>query len=292
MLNERRDSIDFGHSYDSGRKIVRALSQPAAFMSKRRILVRARHTLLISAIVFLPLQAIALAASTKQSELSTTVLKGLTPEGYKVEKAINCTLNKGTQHEYLIALSDVDSDAIPARPVMILLVAVGKKIAVEDRVILHNDASTGNFWDGPPNYSSGISREKVGRGDLFLVRSVLSGGGSGSLHYFDFYRPEGKKLRLVKSFSHGRMERTYFAVYRNAVYDAERVCTRGERRGRAYVYTCYLQVTKYTFDGQAIRPVGSERMREQHGNRFLEEKYWFMSVLKALRNNEIFSQVQ
>jgi hypothetical protein len=216
----------------------------------------------------------------------------LTPEGYKVEKAINCTLGQATEHEYLIALSDVVSDAIPGRPVMILLVAVGKKIAIEDRVILHNDASTGKFWDGPPNFFNGMTREKVGDGDLFLVKSVLSGGGSGSLHYFDFYRPEKKKLRLVKSFSHERMERTYFAVYRNAVYDAEPICTRGERHGNAYVYTCYLQVTKYTFDGQAILPMGSERMREQHGNRFLGEKYWFMSVLKALQNNEIFSQAR
>jgi hypothetical protein len=86
------------------------------------------------------------------------------------------------------------------------------------------------------------------------------------------------------------MEQTYFAVYKNAVYDAEPVCTRGEKHGNAYVYTCYLQVTKYTFEGQAMRSVGSERMREQRGNRFLGEKYWFMSVLRALQTNEIFRQ--
>jgi hypothetical protein len=260
-------------------------------MSKRRRLIWARHTFLIAAVIILPLQAIALAANTQYSELSTA-LKELTPEGYKVETAINCTLDRATEHEYLIALSDVVSDAIPERPVMILLVAVGKKIAIEDRVVLHNDASTGKFWDGPPNFFNGMTREKVGGGDLFLVKSVLSGGGSGSIHYFDFYRPEHKKLHLVKSFSHGRMEQTYFAVFKNAVYDAERVCTRGERRGKAFVYTCYLQVTKYTFDGQEIRPIGSERMRERRGNRFLEEKYWFISVLKALRNNEIFAQAR
>jgi hypothetical protein len=48
-------------------------------------------------------------------------------------------------------------------------------------------------------------------------------------------------------------------------------------------------VTKYTFDGEAIRPVGSERMREQKGNRFLQDKYWFISVLKALQKHEIFA---
>jgi len=173
---------------------------------------------------------------------------------------------------------------------MLLLVATGGKIVVEDRVILHNDTNTGKFWDGPPNYFSGLTREMVGGSDLFLIRSVLSGGGSGSLHYFDFYRPEKKKLLLVKSFSHQRMEQTYFAVYRNAVYDAECICTRGQKHGNAYVYTCYLQVTKYAFDGQTIRPVGSERMREQRGNRYLQDKYWFIPVLKALQKNEIFAQ--
>ena len=84
------------------------------------------------------------------------------------------------------------------------------------------------------------------------------------------------------------MEQTYFAVYKNAIYDAQCVCTRGEKHGNAYVYTCYLQVTKYAFDGQTIQPVGSERMREMRGNRFLQDKYWFISVLKALQKNEIF----
>jgi hypothetical protein len=64
----------------------------------------------------------------------------------------------------------------------------------------------------------------------------------------------------------------------------------GEKHGNAFVYTCYLQVTKYEFDGQEIRPVGSGRMREQRGNRYLGEKYWFVSVLKALQTNEIFAQ--
>ena len=86
------------------------------------------------------------------------------------------------------------------------------------------------------------------------------------------------------------MEQIYFAVYKSAIYDAERVCTRGEKHGNAYVYTCYLLVTKYAFDGQAIRPVASERMREQRGNRYLQDKYWFISVLNALQKNEIFAQ--
>jgi hypothetical protein len=85
------------------------------------------------------------------------------------------------------------------------------------------------------------------------------------------------------------MEVPYFAVYKDAMYDAECVCTRGEKHGKAFIYTCYLQVAKFAFDGEAIRPVGSERMREQKGNRFLVDKYRYISVLKALQKHEIFA---
>lgn len=256
---------------------------------RQRRFAWASHTLLVAALGFQPLPENVAAASTYR-DLSAAELKELTPAGYKVEKTIACGPGQGGQQEHLVAMSDVDDSQIAAKPVRLLLVAVGQKNVVEDSVTLHNVPNTGKFWDGPPNYFDGMTRESVGGGDLFLVRSVLSGGGSGSLHFFDFYKLEKKKLHLVKGFSHARMEQTYFAVYRNATYDAERVCARGEKRGKAYVYTCYLQVTKYTFDGQAFRAVGSERMREQRGNRFLEDKYWFLSVLKALQRNEIFAQ--
>src|SRR5258706_7305082 len=180
-----------------------------------------RHTLLIAEISILTLPSNAATASTHRADLSAAALKELTPEGYKIEKTIACEPGPGAQHEHLVALADADDHEIPRKPVMLLLVAAGKKILVEDSVILHNEANTGKFWDGQPNYFSGLTRENVGGGDLFLVRSVLFAGGSGSLHYFDFYRPEKKKLRLVKRFSHWRMDQTYFAVYRNATYDAE-----------------------------------------------------------------------
>ncbi len=222
--------------------------------------------------------------NAESTGLSEAALKSLTPEGYKVEKTLDCG-----QREVLVALSGAETEGITARPVTFLLVAVGKRIAVEDRVIPHDSGKVGFFWDGPPNYFAGMTRENVGGSDLVLLKTVLSGGASDSLHYFDFYRVEQHKLRLVKSLSHGRMERTYFALYKNAIYDAEKVCTRGEKHGKTFVYTCYLQVTKYAFDGQTINPAGSERMREQQGNRFLDEKYRFMSVLKALQKNEIFA---
>jgi hypothetical protein len=249
-----------------------------------REFVRLGHVLLIAstAILLLPGRATA--------DLSADALKELAPEGYKIEKTVACEPDRNAPREYLVALSDADEQQLAAKPVMLLLVAAGKSVVVEDRVTLHNSAGTGQFWDGPPNYFEGLTKEKVGAGDLFLISSFLSGGGPGSLHYFDCYGVERKKLRLVKSFSHGRMDRTYFAVYKNAIYDAKCVCARGEKHGKAYVYTCYLDVTKYAFDGRAIQPVGSERMREQHGNRFLQDKYWFISVLKALQTKEIFAQ--
>lgn len=246
-----------------------------------------RHTLLIAAVSILPLLAVAQTASTHPANLSSAALKELTPKGYKVEKTLACDEGQAAGREYLVALSDAaDAEAFPEKSVMILLVAAGKKAALEDSVTLRHEGHAG-VW-GNPNFFSGMTKENVGGGDLFLVKSLESYGGSGSLHYFDFFRVEKKKLHLVKSFEHGRMEQTYFALFKNAIYDAEVVCKRGERRGKAFVYTCYLQVTKYTFDGQAIRPVGSERMREQQGNRYLQDKYRFISVLKALQKNEIF----
>jgi hypothetical protein len=259
-------------------------------MCKGRKFAWERSALRIAAIYILALPANAADASTHRADLSAAALKELTPEGYKIEKTIACEPDQSAQHEHLVALADADDQQIKAKPVMLLLVAAGKKIVIEDRVTLHKGDTTGKFGDGSPNYFTGLTTENLGGGDLFLVRSALSAGGSGSLHYFDFYRIEKKKLRLVKRFSHGRMDQTYFAVYKNAIYDAKCVCTRGEKHGKAYVYTCYLQVTKYAFDGQAIQPVGSERMREQRGNRFLEDKYRFISVLKALQKNEIFAQ--
>ena len=259
-------------------------------MCIQRRFVWVRRALVIAVVSILPLQAGHAAVSTHRADLSAAALEELTPEGYKVEATVACGPDQRAPREHLVALSDADDLQLHVRPVMLLLVGVGKETLVEDRVTLHNDVGNGEFWKGPPNYFSGMSRERVGAGDLFLVRSMLTGGGSGSLQYFDFYIPEKQKLRLVKSFSHGRTEQTYFAVYKNAIYDAELVCTRGEKHGRAYVYTCYLQVTKCTFDGRAILPVGSERMREQRGNRYLQDKYWFVSVLKALKNGEIFTQ--
>ena len=241
--------------------------------------------------VLLLLAAISELSQLNAAGLSQTALKALAPDGYKVEKTLALDVGTAGTGEFLVALSDIREDSIKGRPVMLLLVTAGRKVTIEDRVI-PRDSTSSEFWKGPPNYLDGLTRENLGGGDLILLRTALSGGGSGSLHFFDFYRVERNKLRLVRGFSHERMEQTYFAVFQKAIYDAEKVCTRGEKHGNAYIYTCYLQVAKYAFDGQAIRPVGSERMREQRGNRFLGDKYWFISVLNALQKKEIFAQAQ
>ena len=147
--------------------------------------IHQRKRLLIAAVSILPVLAVAQAASTHQATLSAAFLKELTPEGYKVEKTLACDEGQATGREYLVALSDAaDAEAFPEKPVMLLLVAVGKRIVVEDSVTLHSDARAGDRYS--PNYFSGMTRENVGGGDLFLVTSMVFGGGSGSLHYFDF----------------------------------------------------------------------------------------------------------
>ena len=111
-----------------------------------------RQALLIAATCIQILQANA-------ADLSATALKELTPEGYKIAKTIACERGQGAQHEHLVALADADDHQFAAKPVMLLLVAAGKEVVVEDSVTLHNDANTGKFWDGPPNYFNGLTKE-------------------------------------------------------------------------------------------------------------------------------------
>ena len=85
------------------------------------------------------------------------------------------------------------------------------------------------------------------------------------------------------------MERTYFTIYRHAIYDGRLHCERGKKHGNAYKYTCRIDVTKYTYDGDTVREMGTQKLRERQGNRYLPDKYWFVSVSKALRKKEIFN---
>lgn len=252
--------------------------------------IRRRGAALVAVSIWLQVLT-APGAVAKSSNLSPAALQALTPAGYEVAQILAASRDRP---EYLVALSGVraSDEDISDQPVILLLVAGTKTPVVEDRVVPHGEEPT---RDGKrsaplaPNFFDGMSREDLGGGDLFLVTSTGFWGGSGSVHCFDFYRVEKKKLRLVKSFVHGTTTRSYFALYEKAAYDADLVCRRGEKHGKAYVYTCYLEVTKYVFDGNEMRAVGTERMRERQGNRFLNEKYVYISVLKALQRKEIFA---
>ena len=225
--------------------------------------------------------------------LPAAVLRTVTPAGYKVDAVIGLSKTGGGSRQYLLALSDQIADEsnaaqIPEKVPMVLLARMDRELVVQDQVLLHSsgEGEAGNT----PNFFTKMSAEDVGVGKLYLLTSMQFGGGSGSEHFFDFYRVHNDKLQLMKSFLHGRMQQPYFAIYKNAIYDGKLHCERGEKHGKAYTYTCRIDVTKYVYDGVAVRAIGTQPMRIRQGNRYLSDSYWFVSVSKALRNKEIFSE--
>ena len=130
--------------------------------------------------------------------------------------------------------------------------------------------------------------ETIGSTPMLYIKTHANFGGPGSLHLFSLYSVNNGKLVLLKQYEHDRMEQTYFCLKKKAIYDAVLVKTRGPKHGNAYIYTCYLAVSKYSYDGSTFVKVGTENLREMKGNRFLDEKYWFLSVCKALDRGEVF----
>ena len=171
--------------------------------------------------------------------VSTETLKTVIPAGYKISKILPLSATRSGR-EFVVGLTDVD-DGDPQRTVTLLLVVLRDRPVVEDSVQLHPSTTGGEV--AAPNYLNQLTEERVGDGKLILAWSNQFAFGSSSVHYFDLYRAESGKLRLAKSFSHGRMERLYFTVYERAIYDAGVECQRGEKRGNAYVYGCALKVT-------------------------------------------------
>ncbi len=203
----------------------------------------------------------------------------------------------GKAKQYLFGLSDEIADFndlmnIPARAPMLILAESDHGLVVHDRVHIE-PADGGGPSDMPaglqPNYFIAMSEQEVGAATLYLVTSRWFGGGSGSADFFDFYRVQGGHLQLLKRFMHGRMEQPYFAIYRKAIYDGVLRCERGAKHGKAYVYTCRIDVTKYAYDGEAVRALATEPLRVRSGNRYLGDSYRFVSVLKALANKEVFA---
>ena len=223
--------------------------------------------------------------------ITADALRALTPEGYKVAKHIPWHTGDGDRDYRVAAFSDAN-EAEPAKPVTILLVGWNGRWTVHDMVRPHHAPHPGAPDRGAPNYFTEMSRVRVDSRFLILLRTTVFGGGSGSLQYFDFYDVRHQKLVLVKSFSHGRMEGYYFALHNGAIFDADLDCRRGERRGRSFVYTCFLDVKKYAFDGTNITAIGSARLHERQGPWFLSDSYRFMSVERALDKVEIFGEAR
>ncbi len=239
----------------------------------------------------------AMAAAPAVHGVSEATLGTFAPPGYEFLKHIPWSAGPNGEALRIVAFSDVvDSEdtasgwqAIPQQPVMFRLLRWRKEWSVLDTVLPHHQepAKTGAF-DWAPNYFADLDRVRVGDASLILARSVASAGGSGSLNYFDFSVVERDRLKLVKSFEHGRFERYYFAMQGDSVFDGELVCKRGERRKGSYVHTCYIQVTRYGFDGRSLVATGSERLGERRGNFALQDDYRFVSVGEALAKGEIF----
>lgn len=227
-------------------------------------------------------------ATARTPHLSATAQRKLTPPGYRVAVALLADVDPQGVPRFLVALDDLDQ-ASPEKVVMLLLVRGDREAVVEDSVALHTEPFRPDEPAWPPNYCFRLSKENVGDTDLFLLTTRSASGGSGAVNYNDFFTLEGHTLRLVKSFRHGRMDNYYFTVFQNAAYDADVKCVRGEKHGKAYVYTCWLQVTKFRFNGTDLVPVASERMREKKGNRFLEDDYRWISLKGALEAKEVFA---
>jgi len=222
------------------------------------------------------------AASGRSAGPSDTDLEALLPNGYRVEKVLPFQLDSMTAVRYLVAISDANRDE-PTKPVRVLY--VGRKGTWQTLGSLPVSEENGSF---PPNILEKLSVQSVNGHDLIHLYTVAWGGGSGSSHYFQFFTVENDAPRLLKAIDHDRMSRLYFCLYDEKIYDARLVKHRREKKGRAFVYTCYLEATEFAFDGKQILPTSTARLREKQGNRFLDEKYWCMSLKNAIKRKEVF----
>jgi len=222
--------------------------------------------------------------------IAYTTISALAPEGYKPEKHIPWKAKSADIR--IVAFSDAavpdnDDETLPTKPVVLGLLVWKGKWTLQDKVLPHYN--TGTVDEEWPNYFNDLDQVEVGGHKLILLRTTVLGGGSGSGQYFDFYEIKGDKLSLIKSVAHGCFESYYFALHGKNVYDADLVCQRGKKHGKSFIYTCYLQVTRYGFNGRAFVKTGSERLQEKKGNWFLCDSYRFMSVKRALEKGEIFA---
>lgn len=230
--------------------------------------------------------ALALGASVASaaaiSREARAALVQVLPEGYRTVAIVPCLLEGSARPRFVAALVDTD-EAEPEKVVRLLYLAWADHWSVLDSVEL-----AGSDARFAPQYLNGISVVRVGPADLLYVNSNWSRGGSGSPHYFQFFRASADRLELVRAFEHERMERGLLCLRNDRIYDAVVACRCGEKKGAAYVYSCHLDATEYTFAGGKIVPVRKERLEERTGNRFLEETYRNLSLRSLLRQGNWF----
>jgi hypothetical protein len=247
--------------------------------SPRRTFIRAAIITGIITAFFLPL-----AANEALAKPSTKALGNIIPDGYKLAQTIKIDNIGVSSPHYIIALSDTVDD-MPLKPILLLHISWQNKWS-----LIENIPPTESKEEFGPNIVNSMKLETVGAQKLLYIYTITWGGGSGSEHYYSLYSIKEGVVRLLKTFEHERMERLYFCMYNNSIYDAKVVKVRGEKKGKAYIYTCYWNVTKYTCNEDSIIAVESDKCREMKGNRFLDEKYRCMSLLKAIKNGEVFSK--
>ncbi len=201
-----------------------------------------------------------------------SALTAILPPGYRTAAVIPSALGEHDKGHLVAVLVDTETDR-PERVVRLLHLAWNGRWSVLDNVaIAGRDATL------LPQYLSGVSVVKVGAQNLLYVYTTWSGGGSGGMHYFQFFKAVGTRLQLVRGFEHVRMEHGFFTLHNDRIYDADIVCTRGEKKGRGYVYACHLDAKEYSFDGEHLVETRRERMEERTGNRFLSETYRNLSL--------------
>lgn len=240
-----------------------------------------RH-LVTTILVVLAVSPPAATAQAVSREAGAALAKIL-PEGYRTAAVIPYALGSGHTDRFVAALVDTDDD-LPERVARLLYLSWnGRRWTVLDSIEI-----AGRDPELNPQYLSGISVVKVGSADLLYVYTTWSRGGSGSLHYFQFFKVVAGHLKLVRAFEHDRMERGFLCLRNNRIYDAAVACSRGEKRGRAYVYSCYLDTKEFTYDGRSVTTTRTERLEERTGNRFLDETYHNLSLRSILQRGGHF----
>lgn len=226
--------------------------------------------------------AAAPASAGAVSPQAAAALAKLLPTGYRTAAVLPCVLDGTGSRRFVAALVDTESDE-PEKVVRLLYLDWKEGWTVLDSIeIAGRDATVA------PQFLSGIAVVTVGSAKLLYVYTTWSRGGSGSVNYHQFFDVIGDRLKRVKAFEHERMERGLLCLQNQRIYDASVVCSRGEKRGNAYVYSCYLDAREFTFDGDAVLETRGERLEERTGNRFLGESYRNMSLRSVLERGGHF----